>query len=54
MTIKLNRRAYEHAQSFIKERKVMLDERDAWNEHQPSAQEENRFIEERGLNDYAK
>jgi len=52
--VRLNSRAYEHAQRLIEERKVVLDERDDWSEHQPSAQEENRYIEEHGIDEYAR
>jgi hypothetical protein len=33
---------------------VVFDERDDWSEHQPSAEDENRFIEEHGWREYAK
>jgi hypothetical protein len=33
---------------------VTLDERDDWSEHQPSARDENRFIEEHGIDVYAR
>jgi hypothetical protein len=52
--VKLNDRAYKHARALIEQRKVVLDERDAWSEHQPSAAEENRYIEEHGLGEYSK
>jgi hypothetical protein len=52
--MKLNQRAYDYAQQLVIERKVVLDGRDDWSEHQPSAQEENRFIEEHGIDDYAR
>jgi hypothetical protein len=54
MAVKLNRRAYEHAQRLIEQGRVVLDDRDAWSEHQPSAQQENKFIEEHGLGEYQK
>jgi hypothetical protein len=52
--MKLNDSAYEHAQNLITERSVVLDERDDWSEHQPSAADENRYIEERGIDAYAR
>jgi hypothetical protein len=52
--MELNQPAYEHAQRLIADRKVVLDERDDWNEHQPSAQDENRFIQEHGMHEYAR
>ncbi|HEY4836823.1 MAG TPA: hypothetical protein VII07_19310 [Bradyrhizobium sp.] len=32
----------------------MFDERDAWSEHQPSAQQENEFIQRHGFAEYGK
>jgi hypothetical protein len=52
--VRLNRSAYENAQALVKEGKVALDDRDDWSEHQPSAEQENRFIEEHGWREYAK
>jgi hypothetical protein len=52
--VRLHRSAYEHAQALIKEGKAVLDERDDWSEHQPSADAENRFIEEHGWAEYGK
>ena len=43
MAVRLNNRAYEHAQQLIKDGKVVLDDRDDWSEHQPSAQQENDY-----------
>jgi hypothetical protein len=54
VAVKLNRRAYDHAKGLVKERRVVLDERDAWSEHQPSAKEQNAFIERHGYGEYAK
>ena len=54
MTVTLNRRAYEHAKELINEGKSVLDERDAWSEHRPSAQEENEFIRLHGFAEYGK
>jgi hypothetical protein len=54
MAVKLNRSAYEHAQELVKKGKVVYDERDDWSEHQPTAAEENAFIEEHGWDEYAK
>jgi hypothetical protein len=54
MAVELNRGAYEHAARLIGEAKVVLDERDDWSEHQPSAEAENRFLEERGFAEYRK
>lgn len=54
MAVKLNRRAYEHAKELIAEGEFVYDERDAWSEHRPSAQDENDFIERHGFAEYAK
>src|ERR1700738_4701792 len=54
MAVTLNRRAYEHAKELINEGKSVLDERDAWSEHRPSAQEENEFIRLHGFAEYGK
>jgi hypothetical protein len=54
VAVKLNDRGYKHAKKLIAERRVLLDDRDQWSEHQPSAQEENRFIEEHGIDEYAR
>jgi hypothetical protein len=54
MSIKLNNRAFDNAKQLIEEGRYVLDERDAWSEHQPSAHEENAFIAEHGLSEYAR
>jgi hypothetical protein len=54
MTVKLNRRGFEHAQRLAKDGKVVLDDRGAWSEHQPSAQQENAFLEEHGFGEYGR
>jgi hypothetical protein len=54
MTVTLNRRAFEHAKELINEGKFVFDERDAWSEHRPSAQEENEFIRLRGFAEYGR
>jgi hypothetical protein len=54
MTVELNERAFEHARKLIESGHAVPDERDDWSEHQPSTQEENRFIEEHGIAEYAR
>ncbi|MDB5907324.1 MAG: hypothetical protein JWP34_1438 [Massilia sp.] len=54
MATKLNEQAFEFAGKLIKEGHVVIDERDAWSEHQPSAQQENEFIRQHGFGEYAK
>jgi hypothetical protein len=54
MSVKLNEAAFEQAKELIQAAKVVLDDRDAWSEHQPRAADENRFIESHGLAAYGR
>jgi hypothetical protein len=54
MAVRLNETAFEHAKGLIAAGKFVLDERDDWSEHQPSAEQENRFLEEHGWPEYAR
>jgi hypothetical protein len=54
MAVRLNDRAFEHAQKLIKDGQYVIDDRDAWSEHQPSAEQENRYIEEHGIGEYGR
>ncbi|MEY2484166.1 MAG: hypothetical protein QOK24_2694 [Verrucomicrobiota bacterium] len=54
MAVKLNRRAYDHAKRLIAQEKVVLDERDDWSEHQPTAPQENEFLEQHGFGEYGR
>jgi hypothetical protein len=54
MAVKLSRSAYSNARALIEDGKVVVDERDDWSEHQPSADDENRFLEKHGWAEYAK
>jgi hypothetical protein len=54
VAVVLNRRSLEHAKGLVEHGKFVRDERDAWSEHQPSAREENEFIERHGFGEYAK
>jgi hypothetical protein len=54
MAVKLSETAFDQAKKLIEERRVVLDERDAWSEHQPRAADENRFIERHGLEAYGR
>ncbi|SRR5258708_26536994 len=54
MAAALNERAFEHAKKLIAEGKFVLDERDLWSEHQPTTEQENRFIAEHGFGEYGK
>jgi hypothetical protein len=54
MTVRLNNRAYSYARELLQEGRFVYDERDAWSEHQPSAQQENKFIQQHGFYEYGK
>jgi hypothetical protein len=54
MAVTLNQRAYEHAKELISKGRFVFDERDAWSEHRPSAEEENAFIRLYGFAEYGK
>ena len=54
MAVKLNRSGFDHAQDLVKQGHFVLDDRDAWSEHQPSTADENRFIEEHGIDEYGR
>ena len=52
--IKVNLAGQEHAKNLIQQGHFVVDKRNAWSEHQPSAEEENEFIRQRGFEEYAK
>ena len=54
MAVKLNQTGLRHARSLVRDGKVVRDERDAWSEDAPSAQDENDFIEKHGWGEYSK
>ena len=54
MAVKLNRSGFEHAKELIVSGRFVFDERDAWSEHQPSAQQENDFIDRHGIEEFGK
>ena len=54
MAVKLNKKAFEHAKTLVLEGNFVYDERDAWSEHRPSVVDENEFIRQHGLDEYAK
>lgn len=54
MAIKLSQASFEHAKNVIREGHVVLDDRDAWSEHRPSAAEENAYIEQHGYRAFAR
>ena len=53
MSIHLNKKALEHARKLVEQCKIVRDERDAWSEDAPSADDENRFVEKNGWDEYA-
>jgi hypothetical protein len=53
MAVKLNARSFNHAKHLVREGLYVLDERDDWSEHQPSTQDENKFIEKHGWGEYS-
>ena len=52
--MRLNTRAYKHAQRLIEQREVALDQRDDWSEHHPSTAQENAYIRDHGIKAYAR
>jgi hypothetical protein len=54
MAVKLSDRAFDHAKQLVKEGHAVVDERDDWSEHQPSASKENEFIEAHGWSEYGR
>ncbi|HEY2644115.1 MAG TPA: hypothetical protein VGI56_10230 [Galbitalea sp.] len=54
MTVKLNDKALAHARQLIREGKVVRDDRDAWSEAAPTADEENSYLEKHGFGEYSK
>jgi hypothetical protein len=54
MAVTLNQRAYEHARKLIDDGQFVLDDRDMWSEHRPSAQQENELIRQHGIGEHAK
>ena len=54
MAVKLSKTAFEHAKRLINVGKVVKDDRDAWSEHKPSAEQDNEFIEKYGYAEYGK
>jgi hypothetical protein len=54
VAVRLNARAYDFAKRLVKERRIVLDDRDDWSEHRPSAQQENAFLEAHGYGEYGR
>ena len=54
MAVKLNRKGFAFGKELVIEGRSVRDERDAWSEDQPSAEQENEFIRAHGIKAYAK
>jgi hypothetical protein len=54
MAVKLNQTAFDYGKLLIGEGHFVFDQRDAWSEHRPSAQQENDYIDQYGFEEYAK
>jgi hypothetical protein len=54
MAVKLNRKGFAFGKELVNEARLVRDERDAWSEDQPSAEEGNEFIRAHGIKAYAK
>jgi len=54
MAVQRHNPGYEHAKQLVADGKVVIDERDDWSEHQPSAAAENAFIEAHGYAQYGR
>jgi hypothetical protein len=54
VTVKLNRRAADHARDLIESGQYVFDGRDDWSEHRPTSGRENEFIEQHGIREYGK
>jgi hypothetical protein len=52
MAAKLNAKGFDHAKALVAQRRVVVDDRDLWSEHQPSTEAGNRFIAEHGIAEY--
>jgi hypothetical protein len=53
MTVKLNKRAFDHAKDLIAKGQTVMDERDDWSEHEPTADQENEYLEKHSWDEYA-
>jgi hypothetical protein len=52
MAVVLNKQAYARARELIKEDRVVLDDRDDWSEHRPTAARENEYLADHGFAEY--
>ncbi|SRR5258705_2205316 len=54
MPVQLNNRAFDYAKELIAEGHFVSDDKDAWSEHRPSAEQENEFLREHGFKEYGR
>lgn len=54
MAVRLNQSGIAHSTHLILEGRFVADQRDAWSEHQPSAEDENAFIRQHGYAEFGK
>ncbi len=54
MTVQLNHQGLTHANALLRRGEFVDDDRDAWSEDAPSAKQENEFIDEHGMAEFAK
>jgi hypothetical protein len=54
MAVRLNNRGYQHGRALIDRGLFVVDDQDAWSEHRPSAQRENAFLAEHGIDAYGR
>jgi hypothetical protein len=53
-TVKLNPGAFQYARDLIAARHAINDKRGSWFNDQPSAKEENKFVDEHSIEEYAR
>ena len=51
---RLNENAFAYAQELITQGRVVLDKKNEWGDHHPTAQQGNEFIREHGFVEYSK
>jgi hypothetical protein len=54
MAVRLSAAAYNHARWLVEHGHLVLDERDDWSSHQPSATQENQYLEDHGFAEYGR
>jgi hypothetical protein len=54
VAVKLHKPGSDYAKRLVQDGKAVHDDRGAWSEHQPSAAQENDYIEAHGLEAYGR